>query len=360
MASFKAEPRHWTLIGALLLAAYACYMLIAPYLGSIVLAFIVSLLFFPLHEKIENKLPSYPNVASALSCTLLTVIIIIPMIFVAAAILSQGVTFFTGAYEWLTKGGAKEILAAPIMKTGLALVDKWLPTDSINPQELIAKAASTLSSMSSQMLGMSSKILGDVTGVFVNFLLMLFVLFFLLRDHDKIINMLRHVSPLSRSQEDTLLDEAEKVAKSAVLGSFLTALAQGIVGGFAMWLAGFAGLFWGTMMAFASFIPVVGTALIWLPAAGYLLLIGQWEWAAFLAGWGVIIVGSVDNILRPLLMQGNSGMNTLLIFFSLIGGLHVYGLMGLIYGPIIFSLTLVLFRMYETEFHSFLEKQDNC
>ncbi|NGN99522.1 AI-2E family transporter [Grimontia sp. S25] len=360
MASFKAEPRHWTLIGALLLAAYACYMLIAPYMGSIVLAFIVSLLFFPLHEKIENKLPSHPNVAAALSCTLLTVMIIIPLIFVAAAILSQGVTFFTGAYEWLTQGGAKEILAAPLVKSGLALVDKWLPTDSINPQELVAKAASTLSAMSSQMLGMSSKILGDVTGVFVNFLLMLFVLFFLLRDHDKIINMLRHVSPLSRSQEDTLLDEAEKVAKSAVLGSFLTALAQGIVGGFAMWLAGFAGLFWGTMMAFASFIPVVGTALIWLPAAAYLLLIGQWEWAAFLAGWGVIVVGSVDNILRPLLMQGNSGMNTLLIFFSLIGGLHVYGLMGLIYGPIIFSLTLVLFRMYETEFHSFLEKQDNC
>nr|WP_205743975.1 AI-2E family transporter [Grimontia sedimenti] len=348
------------MIGALLLAAYACYMLIAPYMGSIVLAFIVSLLFFPLHEKIENKLPSHPNVAAALSCTLLTVMIIIPLIFVAAAILSQGVTFFTGAYEWLTQGGAKEILAAPLVKSGLALVDKWLPTDSINPQELVAKAASTLSAMSSQMLGMSSKILGDVTGVFVNFLLMLFVLFFLLRDHDKIINMLRHVSPLSRSQEDTLLDEAEKVAKSAVLGSFLTALAQGIVGGFAMWLAGFAGLFWGTMMAFASFIPVVGTALIWLPAAAYLLLIGQWEWAAFLAGWGVIVVGSVDNILRPLLMQGNSGMNTLLIFFSLIGGLHVYGLMGLIYGPIIFSLTLVLFRMYETEFHSFLEKQDNC
>lgn len=359
MASFKAEPRHWTLIGALALAAYACYMLVAPYMGSIVLAFIVSLLFFPLHDRIEQKLPSHPNVAAALSCTLLTVMIIIPMIFVAAAILSQGVTFFTGAYEWLTQGGAKAILDAPLVKSALALVDKWLPTESINPQELVAKAASTVSALSSQMIGMSSKILGDVTGVFVNFLLMLFVLFFLLRDHEKIINTLRHVSPLSRSQEDTLLDEAEKVAKSAVLGSFLTALAQGVVGGFAMWLAGFAGLFWGTMMAFASFIPVVGTALIWVPAAAYLLLIGQWEWAAFLAGWGVIVVGSVDNILRPLLMQGNSGMNTLLIFFSLIGGLHVYGLMGLIYGPIIFSLTLVLFRMYETEFHNFLEKQDN-
>lgn len=357
--SFKAEPRHWTLIAALALAAYACYVLIAPYLGSIVLAFIVSLLFFPVHDRIDNQLKCYPNLAAALSCILLTVIIIIPLLFVAIAILHQGVTFFGGAYEWLTSGGAKEITNIPIIQTSIQSLNKWLPFDSIDPQELISKAASSVSSLSSNMIGISSQFLGDLTGTFVNFLLMLFVLFFLLRDHDKIIQTLRHVSPLSRSQEDTLLDETEKVAKSAVMGSFLTALAQGLVGGFAMWLAGFAGLFWGTMMAFTSFVPIVGTAMIWLPASAYLLLTGEWQPAIFLAGWGVVVVGSIDNLLRPLLMQGNSGMNTLLIFFSLIGGLQVYGLMGIIYGPIIFSLTLVLYRMYETEFHGFLKKQDN-
>lgn len=357
--SFKAEPRHWTLIAALALAAYACYVLIAPYLGSIVLAFIVSLLFFPVHDRIDNQLKCYPNLAAAFSCILLTVIIIIPLLFVAIAILHQGVTFFSGAYEWLTSGGAKEITNIPIIQTSIQALNKWLPFDSIDPQELISKAASSVSSLSSNMIGISSQFLGDLTGMFVNFLLMLFVLFFLLRDHDKIIQTLRHVSPLSRSQEDTLLEETEKVAKSAVMGSFLTALAQGLVGGFAMWLAGFAGLFWGTMMAFTSFVPIVGTAMIWLPASAYLLLTGEWQWAVFLASWGVVVVGSIDNLLRPLLMQGNSGMNTLLIFFSLIGGLQVYGLMGIIYGPIIFSLTLVLYRMYETEFHGFLKKQDN-
>lgn len=357
--SFKVEPKHWTLIGALALACYACYILIAPYLGSIVLAFIVSLLFFPLHNRIENKLPNFPNLAATLSCILLVFIIIIPLTVVSVAILHQGISFFGNAYEWLTDGGAKEIINIPLVQTSIEYIDKWLPSESISPQDLVTKAASAVSSLSSNMIGISSRFLGDVTGMLVNFLLMLFVLFFLLRDHDKIIQTLRHVSPLSRTQEDTLLAETEKVAKSAVMGSFLTALAQGMVGGFAMWLAGFAGLFWGTMMAFTSFIPVVGTALIWLPASAYLLLIGQWQWAAFLAGWGVLVVGSVDNLLRPLLMQGNSGMNTLLIFFSLIGGLQVYGLMGIIYGPIIFSLTLVLYRMYESEFHHFLQKQDN-
>lgn len=104
----------------------------------------------------------------------------------------------------------------------------------------------------------------------MHFFLMLFVLFFLLRDHDKIISAIRHILPLSRSQEDRLLSEIENVSKSAVMGSFLTAIAQGVAGGIGMWLAGFPGLFWGTMMGFASFIPVVGTALIWIPATLYL------------------------------------------------------------------------------------------
>ncbi|MFD2179937.1 AI-2E family transporter [Veronia pacifica] len=354
----KIEVRHWTLIAALLVAFYACYTLIEPYVGSIVLAFIVSLLCAPLHGWIQKKIPNRANTAAALSCTLLTFIIIIPLAFVFAAILNQSLRFFTDSYAWFSSGGAKVILDSPQVTYVIDLVNT-LPIDPISAQEIAQNAASTLSKFSGQMLGLSSKFVGDITGVFINFLLMLFVLFFLLRDHEKIIQTLRHVIPLSRSQEDTLLDEVEKVAKSAVLGSFLTALAQGILGGFAMWLAGFPGLFWGTMMAFASFIPVVGTTLIWLPSAIYLFLIGDWQWALFLVIWGAVVVGSVDNLLRPLLMQGNSGMNTLLIFFSLLGGLHAFGLMGLIYGPIVFSVTLVLFHMYEIEFHQFLDKQDN-
>ena len=187
---------------------------------------------------------------------------------------------------------------------------------------------------------------------------MLFVLFFLLRDHEKVINTLRHIIPLSRSQEDKLLIEIEQVSKSAVMGSFLTAIAQGIAGGIGMGIAGFPGLFWGTMMGFTSFIPVVGTALIWLPATLYLLAIGDINWAIFLGIWSIAVVGSIDNILRPFLMQGSAGMNTLMIFFSLLGGIQLFGLIGLIYGPLIFAITVVLFKMYEEEFHSFLNWQD--
>ncbi|NCO45120.1 MAG: AI-2E family transporter, partial [Vibrio sp.] len=174
-----------------------------------------------------------------------------------------------------------------------------------------------------------------------------------------LISALRHILPLSRSQEDRLLCEIEQVSKSAVMGSFLTAIAQGFAGGFGMWLAGFPGLFWGTMMGFASFIPVVGTALIWIPATIYLFLTGDSTWGIFLALWSVIVVGSIDNLLRPFLMQGSAGMNTLMIFFSLLGGIQLFGLIGLIYGPLIFAITMVLFNIYEEEFKGFLNQQDN-
>ncbi|BDM64908.1 AI-2E family transporter [Shewanella sp. NFH-SH190041] len=356
---FKAEPRHWILILALCVAAYACYLLIAPYLGSIVLGFIVSLLFLPVHSRINHAMPRSPNLASFLSCTLLTVIVLIPLLVVAIAIVDQGITFFSSSYHWLTDGGAKELLNHPWVQTGFHFVNKWLPFDTIKPEEFIQKAATMATNISTELVGASTKILGDITGVLVDFSLMLFVLFFFLRDNDKLIDALRHVVPLSRSQEDQIFTEVEQVAKSAVLGSFLTAIAQGIAGGVAMALAGFPGLFWGSIMAFASFIPFVGTALIWLPAALYLALTGDWNWAIFLVAWGVLVVGSIDNFLRPLLMQGDSGMNTLMLFFSLLGGLQLFGLIGLIYGPIIFAVTLVLFRLYEAEFKDFLQQQDN-
>ncbi|MDW3189098.1 AI-2E family transporter, partial [Vibrio sp. Vb0932] len=251
------------------------------------------------------------------------------------------------------------IFQHPWVIKGLSIVNEYLPFDKIEPKAIAEKIGQFATTFGSNLVAISAKILGDATNFLMDFFLMLFVLFFLLRDHDKIISAIRHILPLSRSQEDRILTEIEQVSKSAVMGSFLTAIAQGLAGGIGMWLAGFPGLFWGTMMGFASFIPVVGTALIWIPAAAYLFLTGDMTWAIFLTAWSVVIVGSIDNLLRPLLMQGSAGMNTLMIFFSLLGGLHLFGLIGLIYGPLIFAVTMVLFNIYEEEFKDFLNQQDN-
>ncbi|MGC9458493.1 AI-2E family transporter [Vibrio genomosp. F10] len=355
----QINSSHWVLIAALVASAYACYLLIQPYVNSIVMAFIISLLMFPIHDWLETKLPKHKNTVSLLSCIILTFIIVLPLMVVFAAIVQQGSTFSQSTYHWVTHGGINTLFDHPLVVKTLAFANTYLPFDEINPQQIAAKVGQFATSLGSNIVGISAKILGDATSFLMDFFLMLFVLFFLLRDHDKIIRAIRHILPLSRSQEDRLLAEIEQVSKSAVMGSFLTAIAQGIAGGLGMWLAGFPGLFWGTMMGFASFIPVVGTALIWIPATIYLYLTGDTNWAIFLAIWSVAIVGSIDNILRPLLMQGSAGMNTLMIFFSLLGGIQLFGLIGLIYGPLIFAITMVLFTIYEEDFKGFLTKQDN-
>ncbi|MDF2154988.1 AI-2E family transporter [Vibrio sp. CAU 1672] len=355
----KISSSHRVLVVALLAAAFACYLLVEPYINSIIMAFIISLLMFPVHNWFERRLPQHPNLASLLSCVVLTFIIVIPLLFVFGAIVQQGSVFSQNTYHWVTNGGIQTLFEHPWVINGLAFINDYLPFDKVEPQAIAEKIGQFATSFGSNLVAISAKILGDATNFLMAFFLMLFVLFFLLRDHDKIIAAIRHILPLSRSQEDKILEEIEQVSKSAVMGSFLTAVAQGFAGGIGMWLAGFPGLFWGTMMGFASFIPVVGTALIWIPAAAYLFLTGDTTWAIFLTAWSVIVVGSIDNLLRPLLMQGSAGMNTLMIFFSLLGGLHLFGLIGLIYGPLIFAITIVLFNIYEEEFKDFLNRQDN-
>ncbi|MCM2678333.1 AI-2E family transporter [Echinimonas agarilytica] len=343
----------------LLLAVYACYVLVTPYLEPIILAILFGLMMVPMNVWLTRKLGDSPNLAAVLSCIIVTFVILLPAFGVVAAIIQQGISYTIDLKSWVDSGGIETVLSHPwvsIIKAKLAVI---LPDDLLENDNIRTQIMSVATNAGKGFVGVSTGVLGSITHFVVQMLLMLFVLFFVLRDHDKLVDFVRHALPLSRSQEDALIDEIQAVSKSALLGTVLTALTQGAIGGFAMWLAGFPGLFWGTMMAFASLIPVVGTALIWLPAAIFLLIDGDTGWGIFLIVWGVVVVGSIDNFVRPMFMQGAGSMNTVVIFFSLLGGLHVFGLMGLLYGPLIFAITLVLFHLYETECKHFLDRQDN-
>jgi len=340
------------------IALYACYTIVKPFLEPIVMAMLIGLLAYPLHERLVLALRGRQTIASIISCLALLLIILIPTLVLLVAVLKQGVNYSNVVREWATQENVHQFMAHPLLLEIKSWLAKVLPEGALEPDNIRSKAVAAAALMGKQFAGVSTSILGSLTRFGVNFMLLLFVLFFVLRDHDKLIGFLHRALPLSRSQEETLFKEVKVVSKSALLGSLLTALTQGIVGGFGLWLAGFPGVFWGAVMAFASLIPLIGTALVWLPAALFLLVTGEWKWAVFLLVWGVVVVGSIDNFLRPMFMQGAS-MNTVVVFFALIGGLGVFGLSGLIYGPLIFSLALVLFKLYENEFSQFLDSQNN-
>ncbi len=332
--------------------------MVKPFLQPIVLAILIGMLAFPLHQRLVQALKGRNTTASLISCLTLLLVILIPALVLLVAVLKEGFDYSVIVREWATQENIQKVMAHPWVVEIQSRATRILPEGALTADSIREKALAFAALMGGRFADVSASIIGSLTRFVVNFVLLLFVLFFVLRDHDKLIAFLHRALPLSRSQEVTLFAEVRAVSKTALMGSLMTAVTQGFVGGIGLWLAGLPGLFLGAVMAFTSLIPFVGTALVWVPAALFLLATGEWGWAVFMVVWGVVVVGSIDNFLRPMFMQGAS-MSTVVVFFSLIGGLQVFGLIGLIYGPLVFSITLVLFRLYEAEFAGFLDSQDS-
>jgi len=368
----KSIQSQYFLFFLLFVVLYGCYCIINPYIHAIILAIILSIVFIPIHRKVERLLRNRKTLAAIVSCTLLTLVVVLPVMFLLIALIQQGVNSINEIYDWVAAHKYEQLLESPVLVTAFEIWDQFvnvlksyfpnmkldfltINTDLIQPEKMML----SMSTYTAQyLLNQGTFLLGNLTAVIGKFFLMIFTFFFLVRDYDEIVDQIFHLIPLSTSQEDRIINRVREVSRSAILGTLVTALAQGTVGGITFWLAGLPGLFWGTIMVFASLVPLFGTALIWVPAAIYLLLSGRWIASLFVTLSCIVFVGLIDNIVRPLFMQGSSDMSTLLIFFSILGGMQFFGLIGLLYGPLIFGLTLVLLYIYSIEFETFLKFQD--
>lgn len=342
----------------LFLLFYACYHILNPYLHTIILATILAIVSYPIHRKIEKKLNGKPNLAASISCLILTLLVIIPLFIMVFALIRQGIQSFHAISAWIAAGKFEQLLqTAPVLKL-ISLFNQYLPDVDIKNYKIDQVLLKTSSTIGKMLINQGGNLVGNITSLIGKFFLMIFVFFFLIRDARSIVQRVLHLIPLSASHEEQIIMKIKTVARSALLGTFVTAIAQGIAGGIAFWICGLPALFWGLVMAFASLIPIVGTALIWTPASIYLFLSGRWGYGVFLIIWCAVIVGMIDNFVRPIFMKGGAGMSTVLIFFAILGGINYYGLIGILYGPLIFGLTMVFLYIYQLEFEKFLTHQD--
>lgn len=357
---------HYFLFFLLFVSLFISYKLIQPYLNPIILAGILAILLHPIYEKFLHWTRGRKNLAAFLACTLLTLVVVIPLMFLFFSLIQQGVQSFNAIYDWVAQEKYNALLKHPLLDDLIVTAQEYLPNvqklfpdfelTNIQLDKLLLQFSSTTGKY---LLNQGGMLVSNLSAIVMQFFLMLFVLFFLLRDKDTIFEAILHLIPLSSTQERQILSRIETVAKSVFLGTFVTGIVQGVAGGVAFSIANLPGLFWGTVMAFASLIPVVGTALIWVPASIYLFLSGRWGYGIFMVLWCSIIVGMSDNFVRPLFMKGaGSNMSMLLIFLAILGGLNYFGLMGLLYGPLMIGLTVVLLYMYSLEFETFLTHQD--
>ena len=224
-----------------------------------------------------------------------------------------------------------------------SLANRVLPIFHLNEQEALAYVAGALSNLSKEVLRRAPAGLGSIAHAFATFLIMAFILFFLFKDGQTYVATILDHLPFSKRNKEHLSQQAKDVVVSTIYGGVAVALAQGIVGTVGYVAVGMSSpVLWGLATAIASFIPLVGSHIVWVPMCLYLLAAGYIAKAAILAAFGVFGIGVVDNVVRPLFLRGRARMSFLLTFLSVLGGIEAFGLIGVIVGPLIMALYISL------------------
>ncbi len=334
--------------GLLLLAVSAAFVwLIRGFLQPIFWAVALGIVFYPLHSKILRLTGERQSLAAGISLILVLLLAILPLVGVTAAVAQEATQLYervrsgdiaiTGILDWLT-------LKVPVVST--ALESLGFEIDKIKAQ------LSTVVLRSGQFVTSSIVALGQNTVRFaVMFSIMLYLLFFMMRDGKQIIEAVIHASPLGDEKEHELLDRFAAVSRATIKGTLVIGLVQGMIGGVAFALMGLTSpVLWGVVMALLSIVPAVGPALVWVPAAILLFVNGQIAMGVIMVIVGVVFIGLADNLLRPLLVGRDTQMPDYLILLSTLGGLVAFGLAGVVIGPIIAAFFITIWGMAADEY----------
>ena len=320
--------------------------LIWPFLMAILLAGIFAGLAHPLFLRLEGLFGGRRHLASLATLLILALMVVLPLALLGSLLVAQTLDLTQSVALWI-----KEHMNEPVARTELL---QRLPFhDLLAPHwNTLAKHASEATAGLSKALveGLSSVTLGAAKLLFLTFVF-LYSLYFLLMDGHRLLARILYYLPLNARDERLLLERFTSVTRATLRGSLLIAILQGGLAGIAFAVAGIPNaVFWGSVMAILSTIPNVGAALVWVPAAAILIIQGHTTSGIALAAFCALVVGSLDNVLRPILVGKDTKMHELLIFFSTLGGIFLLGFPGLFIGPVIASLFVSIWEIYGVEF----------
>ncbi|MFQ5776823.1 MAG: AI-2E family transporter [Terriglobia bacterium] len=329
------------------LLGYLVYLIFSPFLVPLAWAMVLTILFFPLHRRIRDRLHR-PSLAALLSALLLTVIIIVPALALVGGFAAQAVELV----QWFQEQQSQERMALPEILKFVALdrVLDWLAEHNIGQEQLLAFMADNLDKLARFVAQQTGRLARNVLFFFFDLFVTLFATFYLFRNGPGLVERLRRALPLDPLHRDLVLTTAQDVLAASVYSSFVVAVAQGLMGGLTFWLLGIrTPIFWGVVMAFLALLPAVGAWLVWVPAAAVLMLGGKVVHGVVLLVVGVLVISLADNFLRPLLISGRVQLNGLLVFISVLGGLAAFGFLGIVLGPILVALGAAVLEAYTAE-----------
>ncbi|MES2683573.1 MAG: AI-2E family transporter [Pseudomonadota bacterium] len=332
------EPRPLQTLVLLLLTAlglWLCWRMAAPFLPAIALAVALAVMFVPLQRLLEKRLRN-SSIAALISVLAIAVVVVVPALFVAQQLVTQAARGAQLVDAKVTSGEwQRAVRAQPQLPPLIERIDA-----EIDLPGAVRSVTAKLSGFAGAMLK------GSVFNL-IAFVLTFYLLFFFLRDRQRALTALRGLLPLTEHELDRLFARINDTLHATIYGTLAVAALQGLLGGLMFWWLDLpAPLLWGVIMALLAVVPVLGAFVVWIPAALFLLLEGSWEKALILVVWGAAVVGTIDNLLRPMWVGARLKQHTILAFLSVVGGLIVFGAAGLILGPVTLTITLVLLEVW--------------
>lgn len=337
---------HRKIFLALLLGVSLAFLAILwPFYGAVFWGAILALLFMPLHRRLLRRMPERPNLAALATLAVCLLIVILPVALITASLVRE-------AAALVARLRSGELDFGRYLQQVLDVIPPWLEDwldrlglgDVAAVQDRLASAAAQIS----QFVATQALAIGQNTVHFVVSLgIMLYLLFFLLRDGQALSVRIRQALPLDEAHKRDLLAKFATVIRATVKGNVVVAVTQGALGGLIFWILGIQGaVLWATLMAFLSLLPAVGASLIWGPVAIYFLATGAFTQGIVLVAYGVFVIGLVDNLLRPILVGKDTKLPDYLVLVSTLGGMSIFGINGFVIGPLVAALFVAAWDLF--------------
>jgi predicted PurR-regulated permease PerM len=337
------------LAGVTAVALYVCYLLFRPYITAILLACVIAIVFYPLHRRIQRMFGA-TSLSAGISTVLTLLLGVVPFGILLVAVSNE----LSSLYQSLAgkNGGGENIISSALQGTEklLAWLGRHLPLPAIDLKKVLL---SRLGEISGSLLALGAAIVKNIFSFLVTAVIALVALFFLYRDGESAVAKIMAALPYPQDRLEELRSRISSTVMANFYGGLVIGALQGTIAGIIFWALGLdSPVLWGVITACFALVPMFGTSLVWVPVGITLLLSGHITKGILLLALGAGVIGTVDNFVRPLIIRKAVHLHMLLVFFSLLGGLQLFGVPGIFVGPVILSVTAALLVMLKEDLAS--------
>jgi predicted PurR-regulated permease PerM len=330
-----------------LLVLIGCYFVFRPFLTEILVAAVLASVFYTPFSKLTGWLKGRRSLAAFFMCLFLLIIIILPTIKIITYGAEKSTTAYNDAVLFFETHTINDVFKTPLFQEGPL---RYLHLDRYDNASFKDMLLTSLKGSSNWLISGATIALKGTTEFIISLVLIILTVFFFFVDGPKMLNWLRRLTPLNDKYDYEIFRKFRAMSYTTFVSTFVTAAAQGIVGAIGFAIIGFPALLAGVMVALLSLLPYIGSMIFYVPIGIYYLLAGQIWQGIFILLWGVLIIGTTDNIIRTYMIQGKAEVNPIFVLFSILGGVMLFGFWGVVIGPLVIALAITVFHIYQLEF----------